>query len=168
MEITGKVQIQILHRHNLRVSAAGCTSPLIPKHGPRDGSLNAITALFPSLPNASPEADARGGLSLSAGVGLIAVTRISFPVFLSETRRISSSESFGLVLFRTIPDHPSGMSSFAATLANMYHLGFPCAISISLFIMSPPFPPPERLCMFYMNLLQIFLFVLLQTAHGRH
>ena len=26
MEITGKVQIQILHRHNLRVSAAGCTS----------------------------------------------------------------------------------------------------------------------------------------------
>jgi len=111
--------------------------PLIPKHGPRDGSLNAMTALFPSLPNASPRPTLVVVFPSPAGVGLIAVTRISFPSFLSETRRISSSESFALY-FPYNSRSSSGMSSFAAT-SRICTIWASCAISISLFIMSPPF-----------------------------
>ena len=53
MEITGKCRF----RSSIGTTCAyppPAAPPLIPKHGPRDGSLNAMTALFPSLPNASP------------------------------------------------------------------------------------------------------------------
>ena len=53
MKITGKMQIQFIHRHYLCITAAG-SSTFDTKAGPKDGSLSAITAFLPILPKASP------------------------------------------------------------------------------------------------------------------
>jgi len=68
----------------------------MPKQGPRDGSLNAMRDFFPSFAMASPRPTVTVVFPSPAGVGLMAVTSISFPSSLSETFLISSLESFAL------------------------------------------------------------------------
>ena len=53
--------------------------PLIPKHGPKDGSRRAIRVFFPRRVNASPSPTLVVVFPSPAGVGLIAVTNTSFP-----------------------------------------------------------------------------------------
>ena len=62
--------------------------PLTPKQGPREGSRRAITAFFPSLPKASPSPTVVVVFPSPAGVGLMAVTKISFPSRLSCRERM--------------------------------------------------------------------------------
>lgn len=81
MKVTSEVEVDILHRHNLSVPTASGL-PLIPKTGPSEGSRRAITAFTDSGPKASTNPTEVVVLS-PAGVGEIAVTRISLPSGLS-------------------------------------------------------------------------------------
>ena len=110
--------------------------PLIPKHGPREGSLNAIAAFFPILPKASPRPTEVVVFPSPAGVGLIAVTRISFPSSRSFTSSQSSSVSF-VLYFPYISRSSSLMPSCFAT-SRIWIIFASCAISISDFIFILP------------------------------
>ena len=70
--------------------------PLTPKHGPSDGSRTQIMAFLPIAFSASPRPTVVVVLPSPAGVGEIAVTRISLPSLFFCTRAISASESFAL------------------------------------------------------------------------
>ena len=107
--------------------------PLIPKHGPSDGSRSAITAFLPSFPNASPSPTVIVVFPSPAGVGLMAVTRINFPSSLSLTLLMYSSDILALYL-----PYNSRSSSLMPHLAATFLIGSitaSCAISMSVFIM---------------------------------
>ena len=70
--------------------------PFTPKTGPSDGSRSAITVFLPIFERASPKPTDVVVFPSPAGVGLIAVTSISFPFLFSAVLRIRSSESFAL------------------------------------------------------------------------
>ena len=72
--------------------------PLIPKHGPKDGSLIATTDFFPNLFKAWDNPIIVVVLPSPAGVGLIAVTKINFPSGLFSSRLIASSAILALYL----------------------------------------------------------------------
>ena len=57
--------------------------PFTPNTGPKDGSLSATITFFPNLCIASARPTVVVVFPSPAGVGLIAVTRISFPSFAS-------------------------------------------------------------------------------------
>jgi len=107
--------------------------PLIPKHGPKDGSLNAMTAFFPSFPNACPKPTLVVVFPSPAGVGLIAVTSTSFPSGSSFNRSNNSSENFALY-FPYNSNSSSLISSLFATSV-IGSITASCAIWISLFIL---------------------------------
>ena len=56
--------------------------PFIPKHGPKLGSRRQISVFSPILLSPSPSPTVVVVLPSPAGVGDIAVTKISFPIFL--------------------------------------------------------------------------------------
>ena len=102
----------------------------MPKQGPRLGSRRQATDFFPIRLIASFSPTEVVVLPSPAGVGLMAVTRMSFPSGLSLRDSICSGSIFALVLPNGI-NALSGMSSFFAISA----IGcvFACrAISISL------------------------------------
>ena len=70
--------------------------PLIPKHGPKDGSLNAATAFLPIWQRASVSPILIVVFPSPAGVGLIAVTRINLPSSFFSSAFAASSEIFAL------------------------------------------------------------------------
>ena len=72
--------------------------PLIPKHGPRDGSRRAMMAFLFILPKASPSPTVVVVFPSPAGVGFMAVTRTSFPSGLPLTFCWYSSDNFALYL----------------------------------------------------------------------
>ena len=70
--------------------------PLIPKHGPRDGSRIATTDFFPNLLSACDKPIIVVVFPSPAGVGLMAVTRINFPSSFFSSFLIASREIFAL------------------------------------------------------------------------
>ena len=54
MDVSGKMKINIFHRQHLSITASGCSSPLTPKLGPKEGSRKAMIAflliLFKAIP----------------------------------------------------------------------------------------------------------------------
>ncbi len=71
--------------------------PFIPNTGPSEGSRRQITAFLPMLLSASPRPTVVVVLPSPAGVGVIAVTRISLPSFLPLSDSMYSSEILALV-----------------------------------------------------------------------
>ena len=65
--------------------------PLIPKTGPKEGSLKATTVFFPSFFRLSAKPIVVVVFPSPAGVGLMAVTRISLPFFLFKSFSIFKS-----------------------------------------------------------------------------
>ena len=106
----------------------------MPKQGPRDGSLSAMTARLFSFANACPSPTVVVVFPSPAGVGLIAVTSTSFPSgwFLMRFRR--DSEIFALYFPYKSRSSPS-IPSVSATLT-IGTSSASCAISISVFISS--------------------------------
>ena len=68
--------------------------PFIPKTGPSEGSLNAQTTFLFSLCKPSDKAIEIVVLPSPEGVGVIAVTKINFPSFLSFKRSITFKSTF--------------------------------------------------------------------------
>ena len=62
----------------------------MPKHGPREASRMQIAAFFPILFKPSPRQTVVVVLPSPAGVGLIAVTKINFPLSFACTEFINS------------------------------------------------------------------------------
>ena len=58
--------------------------PFIPNTGPNDGSLSAAIDLYPNLLKACVSPTVTVDFPSPGGVGVIAVTSMSFPSFLSE------------------------------------------------------------------------------------
>ena len=101
--------------------------------GPNDGSRKQIMTFFPNLVNACPNPTVVVVLPSPAGVGEIAVTKISFPAFLSKTFCIKGKEIF--------PLYRPYLSIFPSSIPTIFpisSIGFisTClAISISLNIL---------------------------------
>jgi hypothetical protein len=53
MKVARKMQVDVFHRHNLRITAAAAP-PLTPKQGPRLGSRRQMMVCLPTRFNASP------------------------------------------------------------------------------------------------------------------
>ena len=70
--------------------------PLMPKHGPRDGSLSVVMVFFPSLFSAIDSPTFVVVFPSPAGVGLMAVTSTSFPLGRSFSRSNTSGLIFAL------------------------------------------------------------------------
>ena len=70
--------------------------PLTPKTGPKDGSRRAIIAFFPIFGIAWPRPTVVVVFPSPAGVGLMAVTKMSFPSSFLARRFSRASESFAL------------------------------------------------------------------------
>ena len=79
MDVAGEVQVQILHRDDLRVAAAGRTA-LDPEHGPSDASRRQSTGLQPMCPRPCVRETEVVVLPSPAFVGVIAVTQIELSV----------------------------------------------------------------------------------------
>jgi hypothetical protein len=78
VEIAGEVQVHFLHRHDLRMPPPAAP-PFMPKFGPSEASRMQIMAFLPIRLRPSPRPTVVVVLPSPAGVGLIAVTRISLP-----------------------------------------------------------------------------------------
>jgi hypothetical protein len=85
VEIAGEVQVHVLHRHHLRMPPPAAP-PFMPKFGPSEASRMQIMAFLPMRFRPSPRPTVVVVLPSPAGVGLIAVTRISLPSALSFCR----------------------------------------------------------------------------------
>ena len=79
VEIAGEMEVDVLHRHDLRIAARRSRRPWCRSTGPSDGSRSASIALRPIRLSASASPTEVVVLPSPAGVGLIAVTRISLP-----------------------------------------------------------------------------------------
>ena len=66
MEIPGEMQVQILHRHNLRITAA-CRSALDPEAGSKRRLTERDDRVFPKLCHGLSQSDGSGRLALSRG-----------------------------------------------------------------------------------------------------
>ena len=86
MEVPSEVEVDVLHGHHLGVAAPPAAPPFTPKTGPREGSRRARITFFPSRWRASARPTLVVVLPSPAGVGLMAVTRMSFP-FRGASRR---------------------------------------------------------------------------------
>ena len=73
-----KVQVDIVHRHDLGVAKAG-SAPSCRSKGPSEGSRRQTTARLPMRLRPSPRSTVVVVLPSPAGVGVMAVTRISLP-----------------------------------------------------------------------------------------
>jgi hypothetical protein len=78
VEVAGEVQVDVLHRHHLRVAAAG-RAALHAEHRAQRGLAQADDARSRCGDSASPRPTVVVVLPSPAGVGVIAVTRISLP-----------------------------------------------------------------------------------------
>jgi hypothetical protein len=78
VEVAGEVQVHFLHRHHLRMPPPAAP-PFMPKFGPSEASRMQIMAFLPIRLRPSPSPTVVVVLPSPAGVGLIAVTRISLP-----------------------------------------------------------------------------------------
>ena len=78
VEIAGEMEIDVLHRHHLRVAAAGGAA-LHAEAGPEARLADADDGLLAESLSASPRPTVVVVLPSPAGVGVIAVTRISLP-----------------------------------------------------------------------------------------
>ena len=111
--------------------------PLIPKHGPSDGSRIATTDFFPNLLSACDNPIIVVVFPSPAGVGLIAVTKINFPSSFWSSFLIASREIFALYF-----PYNSRSSSSKPTFWATSTIGFIfalCAISTSVNIVVHPF-----------------------------
>ena len=106
--------------------------PLIPKQGPRDGSLSAITAFLFNWPKACPKPTVIVVFPSPAGVGLIAVTSTSFPSSLSFILFQYSFEIFALYL--PYNSKSSSVNPIFAVTSLIGSIVASCAIWISVFI----------------------------------
>jgi hypothetical protein len=79
VEIAGEVEVHVLHRHDLRIAAAGRAALHAEVQGPSEASRMQIAAFLPIRFSPSPRPTVVVVLPSPAGVGLIAVTRISLP-----------------------------------------------------------------------------------------
>ena len=107
----------------------------MPNTGPKDGSLKASTAFFPILCNPSAKPIAMVVFPSPSGVGLIAVTKISFPFLFC---CICEEYEIGIfaLYFPYVSNSSSGTPSFCAICVIGCKVAF-LAISISC-IQVPP------------------------------
>ena len=106
--------------------------PLTPNTGPKEGSLNAITAFFPFLHKACPNPTVTVDFPSPAGVGFIAVTKTNFPSFLSLFFLKTSNDILHLYLpYNSISSSVKFNFSAILTIGSILAS---CAIWISLFI----------------------------------
>ena len=78
MKVAGEVQVDVFHGNHLG-HPAPAAPPFMPKQGPREGSRRQIKAFLPRRLSASPSPTTVVVLPSPAGVGEMAVTRMSFP-----------------------------------------------------------------------------------------
>ena len=78
VHVAGEMKVDIFHGDDLGVAAAAAP-PFMPKHGPSDGSRTQMAAFLPIRFSPSPRPTVVVVLPSPAGVGVIAVTRISLP-----------------------------------------------------------------------------------------
>ena len=68
MEVAGKMQVDVLHGHDLGVAAAG-RAALDPEYGSQRGLAQGDHHVFADLPQAVSQPDRRGGLAFPGGGG---------------------------------------------------------------------------------------------------
>ena len=95
MEVAGEVDVDVFHRDDLAVSAAG-GSALDSEDGAERGLAQRERDLFAELRKGLREPTEVVVLPSPAGVGVIAVTRMSLPSSLSFTFSQRSKETFAL------------------------------------------------------------------------
>ena len=81
VEVAGEVEVDVLHRHDLGIAAAGGAA-LDAEAGPERGLAQAHHRLLADAVEASPRPTVVVVLPSPAGVGLMAVTRTSLPSWL--------------------------------------------------------------------------------------
>ena len=69
VEIAGEMEVDVLHRHHLRVAAAGCAA-LDAEHRPQRGFPEGGNGVFAQPPQAVGQTDGGGGLALACGRGI--------------------------------------------------------------------------------------------------
>ena len=79
MEIAGEMEVDLLHRQDLGIAAAGGAS-FMPNDGPSEGSRRHSIAFLPMWLSASAVPTVVVVLPSPAGVGVMAVTRMSLPL----------------------------------------------------------------------------------------
>jgi hypothetical protein len=98
VEIAGEMEVHVLHRHDLRIAAAGGAALHPEVQGPSEASRMQIAAFLPIRFSPSPRPTVVVVLPSPAGVGLIAVTRISLPFGRSPAPSMKSCADLGLVM----------------------------------------------------------------------
>ena len=122
MHIAREMQVDVLHRHHLRIAAAGRAPPLMPNTGPREGSRSAITAFLPMRAMASPRPIVVVVLPSPAGVGIDSRHEDQLSVRLSPHTAEKSLVQLRLVAANTAPAHPPGTPRSAANVSDRLHL----------------------------------------------
>ncbi len=95
MEVAGEVEVDVLHRHDLRIAAAG-RAALDAEAGAEAGLAQRRDGLLADALRPSDRPTVVVVLPSPAGVGLIAVTRMSLPSWLPWTLLMKSQLSLPL------------------------------------------------------------------------
>ena len=69
VEIAGKMEVDVLHGHHLRIAAAGCTA-LYAEHGAEGGLPQAEQGVLAQLCHSVGQTDTGGSLALTGGGGV--------------------------------------------------------------------------------------------------
>jgi hypothetical protein len=80
VEVAGEVEVDVLHRHDLRVAAAGAP-PFMPNTGPSEGLAQADHRFLADVIERVTQPDGRRRLAFAGGVGLIAGHEDQLPSF---------------------------------------------------------------------------------------
>ncbi len=80
VKISGEVQVDVFHRQNLGIAAA-CRAAFHAEHRPQRRFAQGNHGIFADVAQRVRQTDGYGGLPSPAGVGLMAVTKISLPCF---------------------------------------------------------------------------------------
>ena len=97
MEVAGEMQIDVFHRHHLRIASAR-RAAFDSEHRSQTGSRRQMIACLPIWLSASPSPTVVVVLPSPAAVGVMAVTRMSLPSGLSFRRVDVVETDFGFVV----------------------------------------------------------------------
>ena len=95
VEVTGEMEVDLLHRHHLGMATAGSTT-FHPEARPERRLANADRGPLAERVQAVAEADGRGRLALAGRGGLIAVTSTSLPFSRSASEVMNSADTLAL------------------------------------------------------------------------
>ena len=134
VEVAGEVEVDVLHRHHLRIAAAGCAA-LDAKNGAEGRLAEAEHGLLAQRIHGVGQTHAGGRLALACGGGADGCDEDQLALL----RGLMDEAVVDLGLVAAIGDHVLvGKAQTGGDLCDGLHFGFLCDLDVRLHVQHPP------------------------------